>query len=70
MQGLLTGPIDNMMAELKNRMEVLLHPDNLEAITTDASFCMDYNKSLCDGLLIAAVNGRSEAIPELTRVLR
>lgn len=58
------------MKELKPGINLLLHPDNLEAMNSNTQLCMMYNKRLCDGLLVAAVNGKLKAIPELAKVLR
>lgn len=58
------------MHALKKWVKVLLHGDNLEAVKTDASLGVAYNKGLCDSLLAAAVSGRPEAIPLLKTVFR
>ncbi|DBB16378.1 TPA: hypothetical protein ACH3X3_014672 [Trebouxia sp. C0006] len=52
------------------KMAVLLTEDNIEALISNPQLAMSYNRRLCEGLLLAANNGKAAAIPGLKNVLR
>ncbi|KAL0040884.1 hypothetical protein WJX79_008605 [Trebouxia sp. C0005] len=72
MPEMLTSEPDSakMMENLRTWVRVLVHADNMELLKADSALGTAYNKGLCKALLAAAVHSRSEAIPELMRVLR
>jgi hypothetical protein len=52
------------------KMAVLLTEDNIEALISNTQLAMSYNRRLCEGLLLAANNGKAAATPGLINVLR
>ena len=58
------------MSELTNYKEVLLHRDNLESVRECGPWCAEYNTGLCSALLLAASNGKRDAISLLATVFR
>lgn len=51
------------------KMAVPLTEDNIEALISNPQLAMSYNMRLCEGLLLAANNGKAAAIPGLINVL-
>lgn len=69
---ILTSKADSttIMNDLNIKLKVLLQPENLEPVKSNKPLWLTYNTVLCECLMIAAVNGRREAMPELAGVLR